>query len=322
MSQILANMQAAIAAAAATAADMTEAQKGGGGGRLLPAGYAFGQLVEYIEFGAQPQEYNGVAKDPAMEVQLGFALSGTGYSNDDGTPYIVRPYSMALSRNEKAGAFLLFRSLNWKGTKKHFGEMLGDKFLVKVVHVPKSKVDKTVVSRIDLKGFLPPLDPVTKMPYQFPDAPDSLYKWFFWDTPTLADWDALYVAGTFDDGGSKNKIQGTILGAVDFAGSPLEALFAQAGKPIPVVAKGTKAAAPAVPAAMPAVPQPAAPAAPAVPNVPPAPVAAPVVPSVPVVAAMPAPVMATAVPAVPAMPSVPVPPSVPVTPAMPSVPTV
>lgn len=312
MSQILANMQAAIAAAAATAADMTEAQKGGGGGRLLPAGYAFGQLVEYIEYGSQPQEFNGVAKDPAMEVQLGFALSGTGYSNDDGTPYIVRPYSMALSRNEKAGAFLLFRSLNWKGTKKHFGEMLGDKFLVKVVHVPKSKADKTVVSRIDLKGFLPPLDPVTKMPYQFDDAADKMYKWFFWDYPTLADWDALYVDGTFDDGGSKNKIQGTILGAVDFAGSPLEALFAAAGKAVPVVAKGTKAAAPVVPVAMPAL----AAWTPAVPNVlAVAPVVTPVVLSAPVVAAMPAPVTVSVATAVPAMPSVPVP-------AMPSVPTV
>ena len=131
MSAKLAALQALAAQdVAESGIDLNEAVKGGGGGRLLPEGYAFGRLVEYIEFGNQPQEFQGQAKDPALEFTLGFALTGQGYQNDDGTPYVVRTYNTALSRNEKARAFKLFKALNWKGTAKSFALLLGDTFLV------------------------------------------------------------------------------------------------------------------------------------------------------------------------------------------------
>lgn len=252
--------------------DMNEAVKGGGGGRLLPAGYAFGRLIEYVELGKQPQEFGGKAKDPAMEISIGFALWGQGYQNDDGTPYIIRPYSMALSRNEKARAFLLFKALNWKGTAKNFGQLLGETYLVKIVHEAKSKSDQTIVSRIDLKGFLPPLDPVTRQPYAIPDVPAEQYNLFLWNRPTKGAWDKLYIEGQWEakDGKpaeSKNRVQETILGALDFQGSPLQQLLGGAVTALP------QAAAPAAVA-----PQAVAPAAPVAPAV--APVAAPVAPVV------------------------------------------
>lgn len=250
--------------------DMNEAQKGGGG-RLLPAGYAFGRLVEYIELGMQAQEYNGQPKDPALEVQVGFALTGEGYQNDDGTPSIIRPFSFALSRNEKAKAFKLFKALNWQGTAKHFGQLLGQAFLVKIVHVQNK--DKKTVSRIDLDGFLPPIDPVSKQPYPIAPARDEDLRLFLWSSPTLDAWNSLYVEGTWDDDKSKNRTQETILAAMDFAGSPLEMLL-----------KGTGIA----PAAVPAVPNTQAPAAPVAPAVAPAmPAAAPVAPAMPAMPAMP-----------------------------------
>lgn len=249
--------------------DMNEAVKGGGGGRLLPAGYAFGRLIEYVELGKQPQEFGGKAKEPCLEYTLAFALWGQGYQNDDGTPYIIRPYSQALSRNEKAGAYLLFKSLNWKGTAKNFGQLLGETYLVKIAHVPKSKSDQTVVSRIDLKGFLPPLDPVTRQPYAIPDVPVEQYNLFLWNRPTKGAWDKLYIEGQWEakDGKpaeSKNRVQETILGALDFQGSPLQQLLGGAVQALP------QAAAPAAVA-----PHAVAPVAPAV-----APVAAPVAPVV------------------------------------------
>jgi len=68
MSAKLAALQALAAQdVAESGIDLNEAVKGGGGGRLLPEGYAFGRLVEYIEFGNQPQEFQGQAKDPALE---------------------------------------------------------------------------------------------------------------------------------------------------------------------------------------------------------------------------------------------------------------
>lgn len=317
MSEILNSMLAlANEAVEASGIDMNEAQAGGGGGRLLPAGYAFAQLVEYVELGNHPQEFQGKAKDPAMEVQLAFALTGQAqdpndpsktipYNNDDGTPYILRPYPFALSRNEKARAFLMFKAMNWKGTAKGFAQLLTQKWLVKIVHEPKSKTDPKIVSRIDLKSFLPPLDPVSRQPYAIADADPSLYKLFLWDRPTKAGWDSLKIEGMWEakDGKpaeSKNRVQETILKALNYQGSPLQqllegtalALPGAVATPAAVVAPQVAApvvAAPVAPVVAPvtpvAAPQVAAPlAVPAVaavaPVVPVTPIASPVVPPV------------------------------------------
>lgn len=285
----LAALQALAAQAAETGPDMNEAQNGGGGGRLLPEGYAFARLVEYIELGKHPQEFQGTKKDAALEVQIGFALYGEGYQNEDGTPYIIRPYQFAVSRHEKAKAFKLFKKLNYKGTAKNFAQLLGEAYLVAIKHEDKSQKDKTQVSRVDFENILPPFDPVTKAPYPIPEARDEDLALFLWDYPSKEAWDALFIEGTWEakDGKpaqSKNRVQETILSAVNFAGSPLEALLSNAGVSV----------APTLPAA-PAVP----PAAPTVASVG---VSAPAVPNVAVAPAMPtAPVMTA--PALPTFPS-------------------
>ncbi len=321
MSAKLAALQAIAAQdVAESGIDLNEAVKGGGGGRLLPEGYAFGRLVEYIEFGNQPQEFQGQAKAPALEFTLGFALTGQGYQNDDGTPYIVRTYNTALSRNEKSRAFKMFKALNWKGTAKSFAQLLGETFLVKIKQVPKSKTDPKIVSRIDLDGFLPPLDPVTRQPYPIAEAPDEMYRLFLWSRPTKEAWDSLYIEGEYE-GKSKNRIQEQILAALDFQGSPLQQLLMASGvTALPTAAPATPVAAPvaAAPAAVAPTPAPVAPVAPAA--VPAAPVAAPL--AVPAAVATPAPVAVAPVAApvgvpAPVMPvaAIPAVPSSPVLPA-------
>lgn len=301
--------------------DMSEAVSGGQGARMLPVGIAFAQLVEVVELGKQPQEYQGQQKDPVMEIQLAFALTGQcqtrgadgtfeKYTNEDGTPYILRPYSMAQHRNDKAAAFKLFKALNYKGLAKTFGQLLGQKWLVNIVHVPKSQKDKTLVSRIDMASFRPAIDPMSGAAYPIPDAPDSYYKAFSWAKPTLAAWDSLFVAGEWaaveaKDGKparaaqSKNRVQETILGAVDFDGSPLQALLLANGKPIPVKAAAAPVAQPvaavAPPVAQAPVVTPAAVVAPTVTAPVAAPVVAPAVAQVAAPLAQPAPVAAPAV---------------------------
>jgi len=240
-------MQALAAQAAEIGDNMTEAVKGGGG-RLLPEGNCIGVLVEYIELGQQPQEFAGKAKEPALEFRLGFALYGPGYQNEDGTPYVMHTFDTSMSRNEKAGAFLLFKSLNWANRHTHFSQMLGEAFIVNIIHKAPTDPSKKVTCRINTKGFLPPLDPLSKMPYPVPQVPDELYKLFVWNLPTKEGWDALYQEGQFDDGGSKNKTQIKLVSALDFAGSPLESLLMQTGSAIPAIPKPAAAVAPATPA--------------------------------------------------------------------------
>ena len=322
MSAKLAALQAlAEQAVAESGIDLNEAVKGGGGGRLLPEGYAFGRLVEYIEFGNQPQEFQGQAKDPAMEFTLGFALTGDGYQNEDGSAYVVRTYNTALSRNEKSRAFKLFKALNWKGTAKSFAQLLGETFLVKIKQVPKSKTDPKIVSRIDLDGFLPPLDPVTRQPYPIAEAPDDMYRLFLWSRPTKEAWDSLYIEGEYE-GKSKNRIQEQILAALDFQGSPLQQLLMASGvTALPTAAPAVPVAAPvaAAPAAVAPTPAPVAAVAPAA--VPVAPAAVPAAPlAVPAAVATPRPPFQAAAPVgvpAPVMPAAPIPavPSSPVLPA-------
>lgn len=278
--------------------DMNIAVKGGGGARLLPEGYAYCRLVEYIEFGMQPQEFNGKAKDPAMEFQLGFALYDTAdrkYQNEDGSPYIIRPYSMAMSANEKARSYLLFKALNWQGKFRHFGQLLTQPFLAKIVHEAKSKTDAKIVSRLDLKGFLPPLDAVSGMPLPVPEARPEDVKAFFWHAPDKATFDSFYQEGKWDDGRSKNVIQETMLAATDFAGSPLQQLLMNSGITALPTAPAAAPAAPALPAA------PTQPAAPAI--APAAPAVAPVAPLAPAAAAVAAPSLS--VPVLPVSPVIP-----------------
>ena len=216
----LAAMRAAADAAAEQGPDMNEATKGGER-RLIPAGYAFARLVEYIDFGLQPQEFGGKVMDPAQEFQVGFALWGEGYQDPEtGEPYLLRPFSMKLSRNEKSKSYKLFKALNYKGTAKAFPQLLGEAYLVKIEHV-KGK-DDTVRARLDMQGILPPVDPVSRKPYNIPEAPDELYRMFLWENPTIEAWDDLFIDGTWDDGRSKNFIQERIMSALDYEGSALQ----------------------------------------------------------------------------------------------------
>ena len=243
----LAEIRALAAAAKETAVDMTEVQKGGDGPRLLPEGYSLARVTGVIEYGLQPQEFEGKATADAEEVQLEFALYDEGYAAEDGTPYVVRTYPFKVSRNSKANAFKMFKALNWQGLHTAWIDLLGETILVKIVQYDDSQKKKR--SKIDTTGFLPPIDLRTKKPYEAPELDETLLRVFLWDQPTLECWDLLHIEGTTEAGKSKNFLQEKLLSAKNFAGSALEELLLGNGVkfeiPKPVVkanaAEGAKA---------------------------------------------------------------------------------
>lgn len=220
----LADIRALAAAAKETAVNMTEEQKGGGGGRLLPEGYCLARCSGVIEYGLQPQEFEGKPTADADEVQLEFALYGEGYENEDGTPYVVRTFPMKVSRTAKSNAFKLFKALNWQNQHTAWIDLLGEPIMLKIKHT-ENKTTKKKSSSIDTTGFLPPTDPLTKKPYAVPELTDDLLRVFLWDQPTMECWDLLAIDGTRDDGTSKNFLQEKLLSARNFAGSALEELL-------------------------------------------------------------------------------------------------
>lgn len=219
----LAEIRALAAAAKETAVDMTEEQKGGDGPKLLPDGYSLAYCTGVIEYGLQPQEFEGKPTPDAEEVQLEFALLDEGYAAEDGTPYVVRTYPFKVSRNSKANAFKMFKALNWQNQHTAWIDLLGELIMVKIVQYDDK--NKKRRSKIDTTGFLPPVDLRTKKPYPAPALDESLLRVFLWDQPTLECWDLLHIEGTSDGGASKNFLQEKLLGAKNFAGSALEELL-------------------------------------------------------------------------------------------------
>lgn len=228
--------QARAAAAQGAAENMTETTKGGGG-RVLPEGTALARFTSYIEKGSHVKTFNGEAKAPAPQFQLGFTIVGGRGINTKGEPEnmvqgdvfpTVNSYDIALSRNVKSNSIKIFNSMNYKRDATTFPEMLGRLFLLKVSHDER---DGKKVHRIDWKSIQAPIDPMTATPYEAPEAPDDVYRLFLWNHPTKEQWDSLFIEGSRDDGTSKNFIQEDLMKAVDFLGSPLEALLAGAELP-------------------------------------------------------------------------------------------
>lgn len=315
-SALVAQLLAEANASAETGLDMNEVVSGGQGARLLPQGYALVRLVEYTEFGNQPQEFAGAAKDPAPEVQLGFALFGTAPNGElyhtvekDGTltPYILRLFPFALKQNDRARSYSLFKLLNWDGKAKSFGQLLGKAWVVKIVHEARSKTDATLVSRIDVDTFLPPLDPVSQAPYPVPMPEDKYFRVFLWDRPTKAAWDALYIEPTEK---VKNFVQDKIMSATNYEGSPLQQLLSGANLALPGAVAGDIAQPVAQPTPAPVQPVAAVPVQPVAQPVQPAVAAAPAVavPATPLAQ----PVQAAVAPVQPIAPIAPVQPVMPV----------
>lgn len=228
--------QARAAAAQGAAENMTETTKGGGG-RVLPEGIALARFTSYIEKGSHVQTYNGEAKAPAPQFQLGFTIVGGRGINTKGEPEnmvqddvfpSVNSYDIALSRNVKSNSIKIFNSMNYKRDVTTFPELLGRLFLLKISHAER---DGKKVHRVDWKSIQAPIDPMTATPYEAPEAPDDAYRLFLWNHPTKEQWDSLFIEGSRDDGTSKNFIQEDLMKAVDFLGSPLEALLSGAELP-------------------------------------------------------------------------------------------
>lgn len=222
---ILAKFAAQIAEHKEIAADMTQVQKGGGGSKLWPEGYVLARLTEYVELGSHAEEFQGEMKPSAPKFKLGFRMFGEGYMYDgqDGAeaePGNISTFELTISRNEKAKAFKLFAKMNYDKDCTNFAEMLGNAYMIKIVHKKGSGPDAKVTARLDLESILPPLDPLTKQPYPVPDAAEKHYRLFLFDNPSQEQWDSLFLPNSTEE----SFLHARIREADNFAGSAVEAL--------------------------------------------------------------------------------------------------
>lgn len=254
---------AAIQAAIDEAAEHTDMNEGaaftGGDFPLPAAGLVRLRFVEYIELGVHMGEFAGVPKKQE-KARLTFELSGPNHPpSDAGVPQTMS-FEITLSLSEKAKFFKMFKRMNQLKQVKHIAQLLGEAFIGNITHnTPKAKEGeakpRTYANLYDENGYTmrPPkvenVDPIagTTTTIDVPvDPPKLPLKVFLWKYATKGQWDDIFIDGKWDDkkdektgaiikeGASKNYLQNRIRAAVNFAGSPIEALLSSGGQALDI----------------------------------------------------------------------------------------
>lgn len=239
----------ALANAAAERDDQTET-KASFERSLPPAGPTVGRLVEYIELGMQARKaYKGKEKKPVDAVRVTFDLlhpeknvrKGEGeYADKVFNDRITVTMSKLL--DGKAAFKKLFNTMQ-RGREniKHMAQMLGEPFIITVLHNKSQDGTKTYANIKTEDGTWLVAAPVvvdalagTAQDISGKIAPPiSPIRIFLWDNPTKETWDSLFIDGTYtrknekgvEEEVSKNFIQSKIVTATNFEGSPLEGML-------------------------------------------------------------------------------------------------
>jgi len=252
-------------AAAAAQAGMDQSKVKAGGGDFDPPaeGPCRLRLISYIELGQHAGEWQGKAKKN-NKVVLQFEVSGPKHPAivmDDGSkvPLIITIRDN-LSQSDKSRFFKLFNILNHAGKATHTVALLGTPYKGRSVH--RKYKTKTGEERVSAELFDKTTGAWTIEPprYEVVD-PDSgptgeykelkvdpaltPFKAFVWQLADMEQWASIYIEGEYperkNDKGevtapakSKNDFQNTIKSAMNFRGSPIHALLANAGEALDV----------------------------------------------------------------------------------------
>lgn len=236
--------------------DQSKAEAGGFKVEIAPAGATPARFIGYVELGKRPQEFEGTKKADAPEVLLVFELNGPKHKRDVVVDGVTKVFTnritiqTSIKLNEKAAFYKLFQAMRYgRDGITHMAQMLGEAFLVTVVHKKSKDGKKTYANLRDDNGWTvrapryqaDPLDDTSWKDLPC-DAPTQSLQLLLWDNPTKEQWDSIFVDGTRtvkrkNDAGeeieveeSRNWLQSSIVhNATNFEGSPLQDLLSGLG---------------------------------------------------------------------------------------------
>jgi len=205
------------------------------------------RFVGYVEIGKRPQPaFKNKPKPDCLEAFLYFELLGKQHAKEIGegdnkkTIYPILTDKVQIKSGEKANFTKMLKKMAYGRDIKHMAMMLGESFIVTVVH-RKSKDGKKTYANIRTAedGYLieAPMYNANQDPLGTPDLkplpvpePTVPIKLFLWNNPTPEQWDSIFIDGsrTVEEDGvekeiSKNWLQEDIIeNATDFEGSSLQ----------------------------------------------------------------------------------------------------
>lgn len=213
------------------------------------------RLVGYIEIGKRKQpDYQGKPKPDANEAILYFELLSkkhakeVGEGEDKKIVYPIIREKVQIKSGERANFVKLLKKMSYGRDIPHMAMMLGEAFLLRIVHNKSKDGSKTYANiRTKEDGYLvgapmynankDPLGDEDMKPLPVPE-PTVPLKLLLWNDPTKEQWDSIFIDGTrtvkAEDGTesevSRNWMQEDIIeNATDFEGSALHALLLEQG---------------------------------------------------------------------------------------------
>ena len=237
-------------AAAAKLADQTE-DKGGNFEYEPPAaGPCIARFVSYIEIGNYPQKaFQGKDKPPAPEAIIQFELLGKKHAKEietkdetgqttKRTVYPIITERIAIKSGPRAGFYKLLSAMDYGRGNTHLAFMLGEAFILTIVHNEVEKDGKKRVYanikddtgnwkigapvRVNEEGETEPL----KAP-----AATVAERLLLWDAPSIEQWNSIHIPGSYKrkEGDkevevSKNWLQIAVKSALNWEGSPVQNL--------------------------------------------------------------------------------------------------
>lgn len=245
-----------------------------GGPRLPNEGKTPARLIGVIELGTQPQEFDGKATDPALELQLVFECLGKNLEEvefeEDGKKVtkklgrILRPFPMKVATSAKANFRKMFKEMDYGRGNVHIAQMINEVFLLDIVHKKTGKGNKYAAIKSISKPVIEVVDPNTGEfgePINIAEKQEPTQRtlqMFLVDNPSMDQWNSIHIEGTYkrktkNEAGeevetevSKNFIQEKIMASLDWQGSAMQMLLADlAPKEDEAPAEAAKEGAPA-----------------------------------------------------------------------------
>jgi len=230
--------------------DQSVVQEGGFDFEIAPAGLTPARFCGYVDLGKRKQRpYQGKDKPDADEVRLYFELNGPKHVREVEVDGVMQKFTNMISvkvtkkQSDKASFFKLFNKMTYgRDSIKHMTNMLGEGFLIKVVHNEVEKDGKKTVyaNMRDTDGTWTISAPSIEDPMSgdttavpVPEMTQQA-RMLLWNSPTAEQWASIFIDGTRtvkDEKGleteiSKNWLQEDIVqNALNFEGSALQALI-------------------------------------------------------------------------------------------------